>query len=92
MRDCILRCVPAILFKQEKWWKNSHISAIIIIDFLFRDKDVDWMDKELMNEINTAYRLELKQAEIVHALFHRMFELEVDITDTLTGVMPGAGT
>lgn len=35
------------------------------------------MDKELLNEINAAYyRLEMKQAEIVHALFHRMFELE----------------
>ena len=35
------------------------------------------MDKELLNEINTAYyRLEMKQAEIIHALFHRIFELE----------------
>ncbi len=35
------------------------------------------MDKQFLNEINSAYyRLELKQAEIVHALFHRFFELE----------------
>ena len=35
------------------------------------------MDKELLNEINTAYnRLEMKNAEIIHALFHRIFELE----------------
>ncbi len=35
------------------------------------------MDKQLLNEINAAYyRLELKQAEIVHALFHRIFEQE----------------
>ncbi len=35
------------------------------------------MGKELLNEINAAYyRLEMKQAEIVHALFHRIFELE----------------
>ena len=35
------------------------------------------MDKELLNEINTAYyRLEMKQVEIIHALFHRIFELE----------------
>ena len=35
------------------------------------------MDKELLNEINAAYyRLEMKQAEIAHALFHRIFELE----------------
>lgn len=35
------------------------------------------MDKELLNEINTAYyRLEMKQAEIIYALFHRIFELE----------------
>lgn len=35
------------------------------------------MDKQFLNEINTAYyRLELKQAEIAHALFHRIFELE----------------
>ncbi len=35
------------------------------------------MGKELLNEINaTYYRLEMKQAEIVHALFHRIFELE----------------
>lgn len=35
------------------------------------------MDKQLLNEINAAYYgLELKQAEIVHALFHRIFELE----------------
>lgn len=33
--------------------------------------------KELLNEIDSAYHeLELKHAEIVHALFHRMFELE----------------
>lgn len=32
---------------------------------------------ELINEINSAYReLELKHAELVHALSHRMFELE----------------
>lgn len=35
------------------------------------------MDKELLSELNTAYyRLEMKQAEIVRALFHRIFELE----------------
>lgn len=35
------------------------------------------MDEQLLNEINAAYyRLELKQAEIVHALLHRIFELE----------------
>lgn len=35
------------------------------------------MEKELLSEINTAYsRLEIKQAEIVHALFHKIFELE----------------
>lgn len=35
------------------------------------------MDKQLLSEINAAYyRLELKQAEIVHALFHRSFELK----------------
>lgn len=33
--------------------------------------------KELLNEINAAYyRLEMKQAEIAHALFHRIFEIE----------------
>lgn len=35
------------------------------------------MDKQFLNEINSAYyRLKLKQSEIVHALFHRIFELE----------------
>lgn len=35
------------------------------------------MDKKILNEINTAYyRLELKQTELVHALLHRIFELE----------------
>ena len=35
------------------------------------------MEKELRNKLNTAYyRLEMKQAEIVHALFHKIFELE----------------
>ena len=35
------------------------------------------MDKELLKEINAVYyRLEVKQAEITHALFHRIFELE----------------
>ena len=35
------------------------------------------MDKELLKEINIAYnRLEMKQTEITHALFHRIFELE----------------
>lgn len=35
------------------------------------------MDNQLLNEINAAYyRLEQKQAEIVHALLHRIFELE----------------
>lgn len=35
------------------------------------------MDKQLLKEINTAYcRLELKQADIVHALFHRISVLE----------------
>ena len=33
--------------------------------------------KELLGEIDSAYHeLELKHAEIVHALFHRMFKLE----------------
>ena len=35
------------------------------------------MDKQILNEINTFYyRLELKKAELGHALFHRIFELE----------------
>ena len=35
------------------------------------------MNEELLKEINAAYyRLEQKQAEIAHALFHRIFELE----------------
>ena len=35
------------------------------------------MDKEWLNEINDAYyRLEIKNAESIHALFHRIFELE----------------
>lgn len=35
------------------------------------------MDKELLNALNTAYyRLEMKQAEIVYALSHRIFDLE----------------
>ena len=35
------------------------------------------MDKELLNKLNTVYyQLEIKQAEITHALFHRIFELE----------------
>lgn len=35
------------------------------------------MDKELLNEINTTYyRLEAKQAEIIHTLFHGIFEPE----------------
>lgn len=35
------------------------------------------MDRELLYEINAVYhRLEMKQAEITHALFHRSFELE----------------
>lgn len=35
------------------------------------------MDKELLNEINAAYyRLEMKQAEIIHALFHKIFKVE----------------
>ena len=35
------------------------------------------MDRELLNEINAAYyRLETKQAEIAHALSHRIFEQE----------------
>lgn len=35
------------------------------------------MDKELLNELNAAYyRLEMKQAEMIRALFHRIFELE----------------
>lgn len=33
--------------------------------------------KDFLNEVNTAYyQLEMKQAQIVHALFHRIFELE----------------
>lgn len=35
------------------------------------------MDKELLKEINSVYyHLEMKQAEINHTLFHRIFELE----------------
>lgn len=35
------------------------------------------MDKQLLTEINAAYyQLEMKQAEIMRALFHRIFELE----------------
>lgn len=35
------------------------------------------MDNELLHEINAAYhRLEKKQAEVAHALSHRLFELE----------------
>ena len=35
------------------------------------------MDRKIWKEINTAYyRLESKQAELVHALFHRIFKLE----------------
>lgn len=35
------------------------------------------MDKEFLNEIDAAYyHLEMKQAEIVNALFHGIFELE----------------
>lgn len=36
------------------------------------------MDREtLLKEINTAYHeLEMKEAELVHALFHRIFEIE----------------
>lgn len=35
------------------------------------------MDKELLKGINAIYyRLEMKQAEITHDLFHRTFELE----------------
>ena len=32
------------------------------------------MDKEFLNEINAAYyHLKMKQAQIVHALFHRIW-------------------
>lgn len=35
------------------------------------------MNKQLLNEINAAYyRLEMKQAQIVHALSHRIFEIQ----------------
>ena len=35
------------------------------------------MDKQFLNEINQEYnKLELKEAEIFHALFHRIFDLE----------------
>ncbi len=35
------------------------------------------MDKQLSNEINTAYsRLESKQTALIHALSHRIFKLE----------------
>ncbi len=35
------------------------------------------MNTELLNEMNAAYcRLETKKAEIVHALLHKIFELE----------------
>ena len=37
------------------------------------------MSEELLKEINASYyHLETKQAEITHALFHRIFELESD--------------
>ena len=47
------------------------------------------MDKELLNEINTAYyRLEMKQAEIIHALSHRILNWNpVGTTDTITRVI-----
>ncbi len=33
--------------------------------------------KDFLNEVNAAYnQLEMKQAQIVHALFHRIFEIE----------------
>ena len=36
-----------------------------------------WMDRQLWNEINTAYsRLESKQTVLIHALSHQIFELE----------------
>ena len=55
----------------------SQIYAIIISFFYKAERMVILMDKELLNEINTAYyRLEMKQAEIIHALSHRIFELE----------------
>lgn len=35
------------------------------------------MNKELLNNLNTVYyRLEMKQTEIIHALSHKIFELE----------------
>ena len=35
------------------------------------------MNKQFLNEINDEYnKLELKEAEIFHALFHRIFDLE----------------
>lgn len=35
------------------------------------------MNKQLLNEINAAYyQLEMKQAQIVHALFLRIFDIE----------------
>ena len=35
------------------------------------------MDNQILNEINTAYsHLEMKQTELVSALFHRIFELD----------------
>lgn len=35
------------------------------------------MDKQILNEINTAYsHLEMKQTELVNALFHRSFEMD----------------
>lgn len=35
------------------------------------------VDKEFLNEVNAVYcQLEMKKMEIVHTLFHRMFELE----------------
>ncbi len=37
------------------------------------------MEKELLDELYTAYyRLEMKLTEIVHPLFHRIFELKSD--------------
>ncbi len=52
------------------------------------------MDKELLNEINAAYyRLEMKQAEIAHALLEKYLNLNpVGITDTTTKKMLGNGS
>ena len=45
--------------------------------YLRKNIQEDLMNKQFLNEINDEYnKLELKEAEIFHALFHRIFDLE----------------